>query len=216
MVRAMDSNEADPALNQHMTMKPTASPTKDSAMLTPNERVLSPARLPIAAVLVGATLMVGCSVSGKRESPINEITRGSPTVVDVYRGKVGDAPSAARDNLPQQRLRDAAPARPIVNGDGNTQRYWSALEPMQQRFARVPNPDLVMVVYPHLAQGKYPVPGYVTVFPMHEQTFYARPGEVGEDLIQARALYRGQLRPEDRAEAGRSSARTVRDPSGVN
>ena len=54
MVRAMDSNEADPALNQHMTMKPTASPTKDSAMLTPNERVLSPARLPIAAVLVGA------------------------------------------------------------------------------------------------------------------------------------------------------------------
>ncbi len=87
---------------------------------------------------------------------------------------------------------------------------------MQQRFARVPNPDLVMVVYPHLAQGKYPVPGYVTVFPMYEQTFYALPGEVGEDLIQARALYRGQLRPEDRAEAGRSSARTVRDPSGVN
>lgn len=46
-----------------------------------------------------------------------------------------------------------------------------------------------MVVYPHLAKGKYPVPGYVTVFPMYDQTHYALPGEVPEDLIEGRALY---------------------------
>lgn len=149
------------------------------------------ATLPCALM---ALLLAGCSVTGSRESPINEVTRGSPTVVDIYRGQTeggtqGDG--ARREAAPQERLRSQSQARPIAAGDGNTQRYWSALEPLQQRFARVPNPDLVMVVYPHLAKGKYPVPGYVTVFPMYDQTFYALPGEVPEDLIQGRALYQG-------------------------
>ena len=51
---------------------------------------------------------------------------------DYWRGYRADRPDYAQRNREQQRLRDAAPARPIVNGDGNTQRYWSALEPMQQ------------------------------------------------------------------------------------
>ncbi len=59
--------------------------------------------------------------------------------------------------------------------------YWEAIAPMQQRFARVPNPDLVMVVFPHMDKQNYPVPGYVTVFPMYEQAVYALPGEVQED-----------------------------------
>lgn len=59
--------------------------------------------------------------------------------------------------------------------------YWEAVAPLQQRFARVPNPDLVMVVFPHMDKQNYPVPGYVTVFPMYEQAVYALPGEVQED-----------------------------------
>ncbi len=59
--------------------------------------------------------------------------------------------------------------------------YWEAVAPMQQRFARVPNPDMVMVVFPHIDKQNYPVPGYVTVFPMYEQAVYALPGEVQED-----------------------------------
>ena len=45
-------------------------------------------RAATAALLptVLALLVTGCSVTGPRESPINEITRGSPTVVDIYRG----------------------------------------------------------------------------------------------------------------------------------
>lgn len=153
-------------------------------------------RLGLAAC---ALALSGCSVYGERESPINEVTKDSPTVLDVYRGRIGNAPSTARDNEPQQRLREASPARAIAAGDGHTRRYWSALEPMQQRFARVPNPDLVMVVYPHLAKGKYPVPGYVTVFPMYEQTLYALPGEVSEDLIQARSMHAAGTASRDKA-----------------
>src|SRR5690606_32252392 len=90
---------------------------------------------------------------------------------------------------PQERMRERTQARPINAGDELTQRYWSAIEPMNQRFARLPNPDLVMVVFPHLAKGQYPVPGYVTVFPMYDQTQYALPGEVTQDLLQWRGDY---------------------------
>lgn len=127
----------------------------------------------------------GCSVMASRESPLKEVTASSPTVLDVYRGKT--AASQAQDKkTARNRLERQAVVRPIAKGDELTQRYWSAVEPLQQRFARVPNPDLVMVVYPHLAKGKYPVPGYVTVFPMFERTEYAMPGEVDQDLRVSR------------------------------
>ncbi len=140
----------------------------------------------LLALLSGA-LLAGCSVTGPRESPLNEITRGSPTVLDIYRGNAGEgATDASGTPIANPRLLMHS-ERTIAAGDEDTARYWSALEPMRQRFARVPNPDLVMVVYPHLAQGKYPVPGYVTVFPMYEQTHYALPGELPRNLLEDRA-----------------------------
>ncbi len=41
----------------------------------------------LAVLSLSATLLAGCSVSGPRESPLKEVTEGSPTVLDVYRGK---------------------------------------------------------------------------------------------------------------------------------
>ena len=47
------------------------------------------------------------------------------------------------------------------------------------RFPRLPNPTLVMFVFPHLAgEEGVPVPGYATTFPMYERVEYALPGEV--------------------------------------
>lgn len=145
---------------------------------------------PLFLAIALSVLLPGCSVMGSRESPLKEATAGSPTLVDVYRGKFkpDQASTAARDTA-RERLERSSIARPIARGDEQTKRYWSALEPMQQRFARVPNPDLVMVVYPHLAKGRYPVPGYVTVFPMYETTEYAMPGEVAEELKAGRAAF---------------------------
>lgn len=150
------------------------------------------------------TLMSGCTVMSDRESPLNEVTKGSPTVLDVYRGndyrkeaERSESESLRRSRMTaQDRMREHTNARPVQAGDELTQRYWAAVEPMNQRFARVPNPDLVMVVYPHLAKGQYPVPGYVTVFPMYEQTQYALPGEVTSDLLAWRNVYwEAQTRP---------------------
>lgn len=45
-------------------------------------------------------------------------------------------------------------------------------------FKRLPNPTLVMYVYPHLAgQNAVPIPGYSTTFTMYERTEFALPGE---------------------------------------
>ncbi|HEJ6481861.1 TIGR03751 family conjugal transfer lipoprotein, partial [Pseudomonas aeruginosa] len=47
---------------------------------------------------------------------------------------------------------------------------------------RLPNPDLVMYVFPHLAgSDPAPVPGYTTVFPFYQRVQYAMPGERTED-----------------------------------
>ncbi|WP_101776033.1 TIGR03751 family conjugal transfer lipoprotein [Pasteurella oralis] len=46
-------------------------------------------------------------------------------------------------------------------------------------FPRLPNPDLVMYVFPHLTNNiePVPIPGYTTVFPFYGRTQYAQPGE---------------------------------------
>ncbi|EJK7934077.1 TIGR03751 family conjugal transfer lipoprotein, partial [Escherichia coli] len=53
---------------------------------------------------------------------------------------------------------------------------------ISQQFPRLPNPDMVMYVFPHLASGTSPVPGYSTVFPFYSRTQYAMPGERTEAL----------------------------------
>lgn len=49
---------------------------------------------------------------------------------------------------------------------------------IQALFPQLPNPTLVMFVFPHLAGPKeVPVPGYATSFPLYEDLQYALPGE---------------------------------------
>lgn len=51
-----------------------------------------------------------------------------------------------------------------------------------RQFQRLPNPDLVMYIYPHLSgTALVPVPGYSTVFPLYQRVQYALPGERVED-----------------------------------
>ena len=70
--------------------------------------------------------------------------------------------------------------RPILTGDAALQGYTrDAFNEIDVLFPRLPNPSLVMYVFPHLAgDAQAPVPGYATAFPMYEQLEYALPGEV--------------------------------------
>lgn len=146
------------------------------------------------ALLMG---LAGCSVTGPRESPLNEVTRDSPSVLSVYRGSANSGSNTGTNaNAPRDALQSESVARPLSNIDAEKSRYWDPLQPLRGQFARVPNPDLVMVVFPHLTKGKYPVPGYVTTFPMYTEINYALPGEVESELIQAKSRYAVPPAPE--------------------
>lgn len=119
-----------------------------------------------AAALAAA--LAGCSVVGPRQSPLPQ---DGPLMIDIY-----------KRHLLEEGVSQAAQGARLTRGGADTpaelQNVRATSEPLRNRFQRLPNPDLEMHVYPHLASGRYPVPGYVTVFPMYESIQYALPGEV--------------------------------------
>ena len=166
--------------------------------------------LPPSPSLLATSLalsLAACSVTGPRESPLNEVTANSPTVLNIYRGSTASKDST---ELVRDALQGPSPARPIKEQDGTLSRYWNPLEPLRSRFSKVPNPDLVMVVFPHLAKGKYPVPGYVTAFPMYEQTPFALPGEIEQDAVALRQRFEEQ-RNNQRNSQSNSQRNPLRD-----
>jgi len=78
-------------------------------------------------------------------------------------------------------VREALGCRRVRPGEGDLAGYSrEAFNELDVRFPRLPNPSLVMYVFPHLAgPERTPVPGYATTFPMYERIEYALPGEVG-------------------------------------
>jgi conjugative transfer region lipoprotein (TIGR03751 family) len=132
--------------------------------------------LPIAGVIASVTMaatLSGCAALLSHESPLPQ---DGPMMTDIYRnhlrGKADDG-ADAEGSAPRARL----PRRGADEDAVNAQRR-ALSEPLNNRFERLPNPDLVMHVFPHLSPGRNPVPGYDTTFPMYETVQYAMPGEV--------------------------------------
>ncbi|HEY3986737.1 TIGR03751 family conjugal transfer lipoprotein [Cedecea sp.] len=125
----------------------------------------------MAAILI-ATLLSGCSTSKEEMLPA-----GDNTMLELWQGKDGGGSArnavAARDSL----------RRPLTDGEhqsttaADSSYSRTQQSEISQQFPRLPNPDLVMYVFPHLANGNTPVPGYSTVFPFYSQVQYAMPGE---------------------------------------
>lgn len=77
-------------------------------------------------------------------------------------------------------LRRELGTRPLGDDDVDLAGYSrSAHTELETIFPRLPNPALVMYVFPHLAGSeRVPVPGYATTFTLYERVEYALPGEV--------------------------------------
>lgn len=125
-------------------------------------------------------LLSGCATSKDELMPTNGVTMQdlwkqgtSQTNGSVATGDVGaQAVEAARGAL--RRPIDAAQM-----SDERTRYTREAANEIQSQFSRLPNPDLVIYIYPHLAGGSesIPVPGYSSVFPLYTTPQYAMPGE---------------------------------------
>ena len=125
-----------------------------------------------AAVLLAATLLGGCATSKEKLLP-----HGDSTMLDIWHQETGGSAGSGQ-----------AARRPLTEADvqaapGVQARYTrTAQNEIYRQFHRLPNPDLVMYVFPHLAgTDPVPVPGYSTVFPLYQRVQYAMPGERVED-----------------------------------
>lgn len=125
---------------------------------------------PISALGLISLVLSGCASTKDAVLP-----QDGPPMKAIYEQHIQEM--GARDPLV---VREALGNRPVVDGDGALHGYTrDAYNEIDTTFPRVPNPSLVMYVFPHLAGNEQvPVPGYVTTFPMYERVEYALPGEV--------------------------------------
>ncbi|WP_446027555.1 TIGR03751 family conjugal transfer lipoprotein [Lelliottia amnigena] len=106
------------------------------------------------------------------------------TMLDVWdEESAGTAgPDRANRQLLDARLllrRPLSEQTVIINNGAYTR---TARNEIVSQFRRLPNPDLVMYIFPHLAgNNPVPIPGYSTVFPLYQRVEYALPGERVED-----------------------------------
>ncbi len=138
---------------------------------------------PIAGVILISLLLAlsGCAttkedVFPKNMKPMSEVyddhfaklrTRG----LEGARVRLQDEGSAA--------LKETAGGSELPKGAhpqlaGYTREAHNEIEAL---FPVLPNPQLVLYVYPHLGKDGAPVPGYATAFPLYERVEYALPGE---------------------------------------
>lgn len=138
----------------------------------------------IERLLIVAALMAlaGCATNKEKL-----LTHGGDTMLDIWNQETGGAAGGGRAS---RELLDARQTlrRPLTDADVQAApdvqaRYTrTAQNEIYRQFHRLPNPDLVMYVFPHLAgTDPVPVPGYSTVFPLYQRVQYALPGERVED-----------------------------------
>ncbi|MEW8027958.1 MAG: TIGR03751 family conjugal transfer lipoprotein [Candidatus Thiodiazotropha endolucinida] len=131
---------------------------------------MKPSSTPIAVLGLISLVLAGCASTKDTVLP-----QDGPSMKAIYEGHVHEMNA---DN--PQVIRGELGDRPIVAGDAALHGYTrDAFNEIDVLFPRLPNPTLVMYIFPHLAgDAGAPVPGYTTAFPMYEQVEYALPGEV--------------------------------------
>lgn len=125
-------------------------------------------------ILLLSLLLSACSTDQKTLLPVDKNT----TMLNIWGRQNNDAQALydARSVLrrPLDDTTLTAQQQQAARSDGNA---------TQALFRRLPNPDLEMYIFPHLAGSEgVPVPGYTTVFPFYNRVQYALPGERTDPL----------------------------------
>jgi conjugative transfer region lipoprotein (TIGR03751 family) len=155
---------------------------------TTARRICSTSLLLLAAAGTAAGSVGACT---SKESILPE---DGPTMLEIYRGHFQAGAGSGPDSRPPGTPAALAGARPglqaaLAAGPGDTALAdtdlaaagytRTALSEHRQLFPRLPNPDVILYVAPHLAgRERLPVPGYTTAFPLFERPEYALPGDL--------------------------------------
>lgn len=127
-------------------------------------------------LVLAALLLVGCSTSKDEILP-----PGDGSMLDLWQNKASSARTTTEARSVLRRgLTDAEMATRQTLEESYTR---DAQNEIQQLFPRLPNPDMVIYIYPHMAGNEpAPVPGYSSVFSFYSRVQYALPGERLEAL----------------------------------
>jgi conjugative transfer region lipoprotein (TIGR03751 family) len=130
-------------------------------------------RQPLKAILAIASISL--VLGGCTSTKDSVLPRDGPPMEAIYDAHMREL--GAQDPTV---VRGALGTRRINSGEENLHGYTrEAFNELDVSFPRLPNPSLVMYVFPHLAgTERTPVPGYSTTFPLYERVEYALPGEV--------------------------------------
>lgn len=130
------------------------------------------------AALAVAVALAGCGTSKEKLLPHND-----QTMLDIWTNESGGDTRAGQST---RQLLDARQSlrRPLTEADVKSAPVMAASytrtaqNEIYSQFHRLPNPDLAMYVFPHLAgSDPAPIPGYTTIFPLYQRQQYAMPGE---------------------------------------
>ena len=136
------------------------------------------------ALALAVVVLGGCATSKEELLTHRDRTRMAVWQQETGGGGSGTGQVARRQLLDaRQSLRRPLTDANVQAAPAEQMRYTrTAQSEVYRQFQRLPNPDLVMYVYPHLAgTDPVPVPGYTTVFPLYQRVQYAMPGERLED-----------------------------------
>ena len=134
-------------------------------------------RLTNCGLKLGAYIAISLIASGCSTSKDELLPHGDSTMMDVW----DQGASGSGNSMSSRQLLDARQnlRRPLETGETDNAKFTrTAQNEIYSQFKRLPNPDLVMYVFPHLAgSDPAPIPGYTTVFPLYQRVQYAMPGE---------------------------------------
>lgn len=133
---------------------------------------LTNCRLKLGAYIVISLIASGCSTSKDELLP-----HGDNTMMDVWDQGASDSGNSTSSHQLLDARQDLR--RPLAAGETDNAKFTrTAQNEIYSQFKRLPNPDLVMYVFPHMAgSDPAPIPGYTTVFPLYQRVQYAMPGE---------------------------------------
>lgn len=124
---------------------------------------MTPRHIIVPPILISLALLSGCGSSGP-------LSQEGPTMREIQQRHLASVAEGADDWSGSRRT----PGDAEVDLAGYTR---NAARELDALFPRLPNPTLVMYIYPHPTAEGVPVPGYSVSFPLYERVEYALPGE---------------------------------------